>query len=91
MVVLSHYLVTIVPLMYSYACTVQSLTADVSHTDVHSTLGMCTGMYLYVLVNFESCFISQKHVHVQNYVIPITCTCMCLIGRLLLIIMTHLT
>ena len=36
----------------SYACTVQSLTADVSHTDVHSTLGMCTGMYLYVLVNF---------------------------------------
>ena len=36
----------------SYACTVQSLKADVSHTDVHSTLGMCTGMYLYVLVNF---------------------------------------
>ena len=79
--------------MYSYACTVQSLTADVSHTDVHSTLGMCTGMYLYVLVNFGHVSLSQKHVHVQNYVIHITCTCtcMCLIDRLLLIIMTHLT
>ena len=63
MVVLSHYYVTIVPLMYSYACTVQSLTADVSHTDVHSTLGMCTGMYLYVLVNFVMFHFSK------------TCTC----------------
>ena len=76
--------------MYSYACTVQSLIADVSHTDVHSTLGMCTGMYLYVLVNFgHVSFLKNTYVHVQNYVIPITCT-MCLIGRLLLIIMTHL-
>ena len=50
--------------MYSYACTVQSLTADVSHTDVHSTLGLCTGMYLYVLVNFvHVSFLNNMYMH----------------------------